>query len=40
MWVSWTVGQVVIGLLLVALVFVGLAVAFFLLTAWFLETRP
>jgi hypothetical protein len=38
MWVSWTVvRQVVIGLLLVALVFVGLAVSFFLLATWFLN---
>jgi hypothetical protein len=37
MWVSWMMArQVVIGLLL-ALVFVGLAVSFFLLTAWFLN---
>jgi hypothetical protein len=38
MWVSWMMAhQVVVGLLLVALVFVGLAVSFFLLTAWFLN---
>ncbi len=38
MWVSWMLArQVVIGLLLVALVFVCLAVAFFLLTTWFLD---
>ncbi len=38
MWVSWMMARhVVIGLLLVALVFAALAVAFFLLTAWFLD---
>jgi hypothetical protein len=38
MWVSWMLArQVVIGLLLVALVFVGLAVSFFLLAAWILD---
>ena len=38
MWVSWVVArQVVIGLLLVALAFVGLEVSLFLLTALFLD---
>jgi hypothetical protein len=38
MWVSWMMArQVVVGLLLVALAFVGLAVSFFLLTAWSLN---
>jgi hypothetical protein len=38
MWVSWIMArQVAIGLLLVTLVFVGLAVSFFLLAAWILD---
>lgn len=38
MWVSWIVArQVVIGLLLVALMLVGLAVAFLLLSARLLD---
>jgi hypothetical protein len=38
MWVSWTMARpAVIGLLLVALVFVGLGVSFFLLAAWILD---
>jgi hypothetical protein len=38
MWVSWMMARrVVIGLLLVALVFVGLEVTLFLLTAAFLD---
>jgi hypothetical protein len=38
MWVSWKVApQMVIGLLLVALVLVGLAVAFLLLSARLLD---
>jgi hypothetical protein len=38
MWVSWVVArQVVLGLMLVALAFVGLEVTLFLLTALFLD---
>lgn len=38
MWVSWMMArQVVTGLLLVALVFAGLAVSFFLLATWILD---
>jgi hypothetical protein len=38
MWVSWVVARrVVLGLLLAALAFVGLAVSIFLLTALFLD---
>jgi hypothetical protein len=38
MWVSWMVArQVVVGLLLVALAFVGLEVTLFLLTALFMD---
>ena len=38
MWVSWVVArQLVVGLAVVALAFVGLAVSLFLLTALFLD---
>ena len=38
MWVSWAVAhQLVVGLVLVALVFIGLNVSLFLLTALFLD---